>query len=101
MLIELLNGLLLRKLLETEEEHDIVREHDDLSCLRLLDQAPCDTLSPPVVERGDWIVEHDGGTIVGRAELGEERGDGEASLFSFADDLRKFDPGARARTSLW
>ena len=69
MLIELLHHLLLSKLLEVEEEHYIVREHNDLPCLRLLNQAPCDALSPLVVERGDWIVEHNGRMIVGCAEL--------------------------------
>ena len=67
MLIELLNVLLLGKLLETKEKHDVVREHDDLPCLRLLDQSSRNTLSPPVVERGNGIVEDDCGMIVGRA----------------------------------
>ena len=36
------------------------------------------------------------GRIVGCAEFGEERCDGEAALFPFADDFRQFDSG-RAR----
>ena len=91
MLIGLPNLLFLGELLETEKEHDIVREHDDLPGLRFLDQSPCHALSPLVVERGHRIVEHNGGTIVCRAELGEKRRDSETSLFPFADDFWKFD----------
>ena len=91
MAVELLDLLLLGKLLETKEKDDVVREDDDLARLRFLDQAPGDALPPLVVERGDGIVEHDGGTIVGRSEFGEERRDRKTPLFPFAHDLRKLD----------
>ena len=41
MLVKLVNLFFLGELLEMEKEHHIVREHDDLPCLRLLHQAPC------------------------------------------------------------
>lgn len=49
MLIALLNLIFLGEGLQLKEEHDTVREHDNLPCL--LDQAPRDSLSPPVVDR--------------------------------------------------
>ena len=72
MAVELLDLLLIGKLLETKEKDDVVREDDDLARLRFLDQALGDAVSPLVVERGDGIVEDDRRSVVGRAELGEE-----------------------------
>ena len=58
VLVVLLNFLLLGKLLDLKEKHDVVREYDDLPRLCLFYQAPSNTLSPLVVERRDWVVEH-------------------------------------------
>ena len=96
----LLNALLLGNFLENEQETDIVGEDDDLPVLCLLGQSPCDPPSPLGVKRGDRIVEHDARRIVGCAELGKERGDGEAALVPFADNLRQVDAGSTLEDKL-
>ena len=64
-----------------------MRKNDDLTRLGLLNEPSRDALAPFVVQGGNWIVEHDGGTIVGGAKLGKEGGNCKASLFPFADDV--------------
>ena len=58
MLIKLCDALFPGKLIENEQEHDIVREDDNLPRLRLLDQPARYTLSPPVVKGGHGIIKH-------------------------------------------
>ena len=82
ILIAPINALSYCKLIEKEQEDDIVREDHALPILRLPDQSPSETQSPLVVQRGLRIVEHDARGIVGCAELGEVRGNREAPLLS-------------------
>ncbi|MEM7253185.1 MAG: hypothetical protein AAF493_17345 [Pseudomonadota bacterium] len=55
MLIELVDFLLFSKSLEQQKEHDVMREHDDLSSLGLMHEALSYAFAPSVVERRDRI----------------------------------------------
>ncbi|GAB1425386.1 hypothetical protein MASR2M16_26200 [Thauera terpenica] len=62
-------------------------EDDDLAMSGLSNQAFSYGLPVHVVERGNGIVKDDAGLVFGSGEFGHERGQGNAAMLAFAQDL--------------
>jgi len=93
MLVKRHNVAFFGILFQRQQKDDIVREYDNLPVLRFLHKPLCDVAAPFKVERGNRVVEHDCGRVIGGAEFGEESRNRDAALFALAYDFGTSMPG--------